>query len=98
MPPTEPIGRYDLPQDITGHDAQCGSDIEELDNIDPSLAIFVFGNKGLRPAQHARQIRLRHTFLLAGGQEHELEALLSWRVQGFRHSKRGFLAKREPFR
>jgi len=90
--------RFELCQYIPGGNAEGGDDIDELDNIDPPLSGLILGDEGLRLAEHRREVGLRQVLLFADAHEQGLEALLSGRAQGFRHSEQGSLEGEEPFR
>lgn len=94
----EMAGRLDLRQYVPGNNSQCSGNIDELDNVDSSLSVLILGDKGLWFAQRRCHFGLRHPFRLAGAHEQGLEQLLSWRAQGFRHSERGPIEEKEPFR
>ena len=91
-------GRLDPRQNVPGNNSQCSGNIDKLDNVDSSLSVFIFGDKGLWFPQRLCHVGLRHPFRLAGVREQGLEQLLSWRAQGFRHSERGPIEEKEPFR
>ena len=91
-------GRPDLRQYVSGNNSQCSGNIDKLDNVNSSLPVLIFGDKGLWFAQRLCHVGLRHPFCLAGVREQGLEEFLSWRAQGFRHSERGPIEEKEPFR
>jgi hypothetical protein len=91
-------GRLDLRQYVSGNNSQCSGNIDKLDNVNSSLPVLIFGDKGLWFAQRLCHVGLRHPFCLAGVREQGLEEFLSWRAQGFRHSERGPIEEKEPFR
>jgi len=91
-------GRLDVRQYVSGDNSQCSGNIDKLDNVNSSLSVLIFGDKGLWFAQHLCHVGLRHPFRLAGVREQGLEKFLSWRAQGLRHSERGPIEEKEPFR
>ena len=91
-------GRLDLRQYVPGNNSQCSGNIDKLDNVNSSLSVLIFGDKGLWFAQRLCHVGLRHPFRLAGVREQGLEKFLSWRAQGLRHSERGPIEEKEQFR
>ena len=91
-------GRLDLRQYVPGNNSQCSGNIDKLDNVNSSLSVLIFGDKGLWFAQHLCHVGLRHPFRLAGVREQGLEKFLSWRAQGLGHSERGPIEEKEQFR
>ncbi|MBB3871239.1 hypothetical protein GGR11_000753 [Brevundimonas mediterranea] len=85
-------------QYIRGCDLECDGNVDELNDIDPSFPVLIFGDERLRLAKSGSNIGLRHTPVLAGFDEQGLEKPLSWRTQGLRHSERRSIEKVERFR
>jgi hypothetical protein len=69
----EMAGRLDVRQYVSGDNSQCSGNIDKLDNVNSSLSVLIFGDKGLWFAQHLCHVALRHPFRLAGVRE------LDWR-------------------
>jgi hypothetical protein len=90
--------RLDLRQYVPRNNSQRSGNIDKLDNVNSSLSVLIFGDKGLWFAQRLCHVGLRHPFRLAGVREQGLEAFLSWRAQGLRHSEGGPIEEKEPFR
>lgn len=91
-------GRFDLREEIVCGDAEDRSNVHELDDINPSLAILILGDEGLWLAQGVGQFSLGQSFGLARFDEERLQQDLSGRAQGFLHSGRLSVEKGEPTR
>jgi hypothetical protein len=91
-------GRLYPGKEIGGGDAKGRSDVDELNDINPSLAVFILGDERLRFAQRFGQFSLCQSFGLARFDEESLQKYLSGRAQGFLHSERLSIEKEEPFR
>lgn len=91
-------GGFDLREEIAGGNTEDRSNVHELDDINPSLAVLILGDEGLWLAQGVSQLRLGQSFGLARFDEERLQQDLSGRAQGFLHSGRLSVDKGEPFR
>ena len=60
------LAGHQIPQQLDGISPNSAHDRHELDDIDATFTAFVFGDKGLRPLQPARQLMLGQAGLLAG--------------------------------
>ena len=57
---------HQIPQQFDGIGSDRSHDGHKLDDVDPPLAAFVLGDKGLGPLQPARQLMSGQAGLLAG--------------------------------
>jgi len=76
---------YKISQQSNGIGAQLSRDLNELDNIKPSLTVFILSHKRLRPPEPSGQLTLREPGPLAHGLHQGLESLLPIRMFGFPH-------------
>lgn len=83
---------------IRAGNAKRGCYVHELDDIDSSLSILIFGDEGLWLAECGRQFRLRHTPGLACLDKKRLQQKLPGCAQGFLHAERLSDGQGEPFR
>jgi hypothetical protein len=90
--------RLDSGQEIGGGHAQDRSNVHELYDINPPLAVLILGDERLRLAQRSCQIGLCKSFGLARFDKQGLQKYLSGRAQGFLHSGRLSVEKGELFR
>jgi hypothetical protein len=91
-------GGLDSRQKVRGRYAQGRSNVDELNDINPSLSVLIFGDEGLRLAQRIGQLRLGQSSGLTRFDEEGLKKYLSRRAQGFLHSGWLSIEKEEPFR
>src|SRR6266849_986979 len=52
-------GRLDLRQYVPGNNSQCSGNIDKLNNVNSSLSVLIFGDKGLWFAQRLCHVGLR---------------------------------------
>ena len=63
-------------------------DLDELDDVEPSLAAFIFCDEGLLATEPLSDLRLSKILRLAQVYEQVLQLLLSRRPERFRHEDR----------
>jgi hypothetical protein len=85
-------------KEIGGGDAKGRSNVDEFNDINPSLAVLILGDERLRLVQRFSQLGLCQSLGLARFDEKSLQQYLSGRAQGFLHSGRLSVEKGEPFR
>jgi hypothetical protein len=88
----------DSGQKVRGKYAQGRSNVDEFNDINPSLSILILGNEGLRLAQRIGQLRLGQSSGLTRFDEEGLKKYLSRRAQGLLHSVWLSIEKEKPFR
>lgn len=77
-----------LPEQLGGVGAKRFGDGDELDDIEPSFATLIFGNKGLRLAKFLGECVLADAGLVPYRDEKRDEASIFGRLEGFLHRRR----------
>jgi hypothetical protein len=65
-------------------------DLDELDNIKPTLSTLIFGDEGLWTTEPFGDIGLGELLGFPNASEQFLQSLLPWRTERFRHGNRLF--------